>query len=592
MSDALLGDVERPPRRQRSRRRRTRYLVGALAVLAVLVVWGYLAVSQLLEARDRAERGRNALEALAEADPLEGDLERTRERLHRAQEELAGARAALGSGVLVPLRPLPVVGRQLASARALATAAERVVATLTPAVDRVVEGRAAGSQPQERMALLADLESHLSAGQAVLADLDLGPDEALVAPLATARVDAEVQLAELGESVEQALTVVRGMRSFLGRSSYLVAAANPAEMSNAGGMFLSVGGLDTADGELRLDEFLHSHELFPVEAGPVEDPDVAARWGHLIPGNDFRKLNITPRFAGYVGPQSLELWEAVSGARPDGVIVVDATVVQALLDVVGPVEVEGRTYDAESILDYALAGQYEEFGDFDGQTERRELVASIAQAAVNAMGSRSWDPFDLIRALRPTAEGRHLLAYSEDPVEQAMWSAIGVDGNLTGHELMVNLASVGGHKIDPFVSIEVNGRFEAAGDGSTLALDVAVTNATPSGISRFALGAYEAFDVEPGTYIGRLAIFAPGTTRRVEVAPELAFEAYGPDGDLFVAAGRVEIPPGATETFHVKVQLADASPVVVLPSARLPAVTWRVDGETWRDSAPRTIEPS
>lgn len=560
-----------------------------MIVLAGVLVWGYVAVSALLEARERAERGREVLQALADVDPLDADLEQVRDELAVASVELAAARDHLTSPVLTPLRPLPVIGRQLASARALAVTAERVLASITPAVERVVDARAAGSQAGERMALLAALEGDLTRAHEALADPDLGPDEALIAPLADARHEASVQLADLALSIEDALIVVQGLRAFLEDSSYLILAANPAEMANAGGMFLSVGGLDTVDGELDLDEFRHSAELFPVPASLIDDPDVAARWGHLFPANDFRKLGLSPRFAGYAGPQGLEMWEAVTGERPDGAIAVNPVVVQALLEVVGPVEVEGRTYDADTILTYALAGQYEEFEDGVAQDERRELVAAIARAAVNAMGERSWDPLELIRALRPTAEGRHLLAYSEDPLQQALWSTIGVDGQVSGDELMLNLAGLGGHKLDPFIALSVTGRVDAA--TSTLVLDVEITNATPPGISEFADGVPAAFGAEPGTYIGRLAVFTPSTTERVAVVPEQPLEAAGPDGPLFVTAFRVQIPVGETQTFQIEVDLADDAPSVeVMPSSRIPPITWSVDGQSWQDTEARVIQ--
>lgn len=584
---AHVDEVDRA-RPRRPNRRRALVALGVLVVAAVLV-WGYVAVSLLLEARERAERGRDALQSLTDADPLDADLEEVRDDLALASVDVAAARERLASPVLAPLRPLPVIGRQLASARALAVTAELVLTTIAPAVERVVEARAAGSEAGERMELLAALDGDLTRVDEVLGDLDLGPDEALIAPLADARYQASVQLADLALSIGDALTVVQGLRAFLEDSSYLILAANPAEMANAGGMFLSVGGLETVDGELDLDEFRHSSELFPVAAQPIDDPDVAARWGHLFPANDFRKLNLSPRFASYAGPQGLEMWEAVTGERPDGAIAVDPMVVQALLEVVGPVEVEGRPYDADTILSYALAGQYEEFDDGVAQEERRELVAAIARAAVNAMGERSWDPLELIRTLRPTAEGRHLLAYSEDPLQQAMWSTIGVDGEVSGDELMVNLAGLGAHKLDPFVSLSVTGGVDAA--ASRLVLDVEITNATPPGISEFADGVPSAFGAESGTYIGRLAVFTPGTTEGVTVDPGQPLEAAGPDGPLFVTAFRLQIPAGERQTFRFEVDLQDDTPSVeVMPSSRIPPVTWSVDGQTWQDTEARVIQ--
>jgi hypothetical protein len=211
---------------------------------------------------------------------------------------------------------------------------------------------------------------------------------------------------------------------------------------------------------------------------------------------------------------------------------------------------------------------------------------------MEARGERSWDPLEQIRALRPSAEGRRLHAYSEDPAQQAMWSLIGVSGEVSGDELLVNLAAIAGHKLDPFMELDITAEVVDDGGARRLRLDVAIANGTPAEVSDFADGSEAALDgADPGTYAGRLAVFAPSTATEVRFEPQRTFEAYGRDGPLLVAATRVQVQAGSTQHLVFDVALADGlDEVRVLPSGRVPSITWRWGDQTWEDVELRTVE--
>jgi hypothetical protein len=588
---AVSDDDELPT--SRPRRRWVRPVVVAAVLLIGIGAWTALSASLVLDSRRSAEAGRDRLVALSVGDPLELDLDVLAADLRIADAELRRAEGDLASPLLWPVRPLPVLGRQLASARALAGSSRAVVNEAALLVDSVAEGRQRGDDAEDRLDVLASIDEGLSRLGATLDAAELGPDDGLIGPLVQARNEAADRFAELRAEVDRGQVVVGGLRSFLDDSQYLLLGANNAEMETGGGMYLSVGELSIIDGAFDLADFLHSSSTLVAAEVAIVDDGVAQRWGHIRPTTDFRKLNVTPRFERYSGPQAIEMWQALTGRRPSGVLVIDPAVIQAVLGVVGPVEVDGQWYDGTGLLQFALVEQYRQYTQMEDQGDRRDLVGDIANAAVAALGERSWDPLELIRSLRPVAESRRLLAYSEDEAQQAMWRVLGVDGAMDGDEVLVNLANLAGSKIDPFVDLSIDAHHEHGPDGSTLVLDVEIHNGVPPDVEGFALGSLWAVGLEdrPGTYWGRLVVYAPGATRALRVEPQLPLEVLGREGELAVVAGRLEVGPQATERLRVEVELAPGvERITILPAARPRPVRWSFDGETWYDTAPRVIE--
>jgi hypothetical protein len=543
---AVSDDDELPT--SRPRRRWVRPVVVAAVLLIGIGAWTALSASLVLDSRRSAEAGRDRLVALSVGDPLELDLDVLAADLRIADAELRRAEGDLASPLLWPVRPLPVLGRQLASARALAGSSRAVVNEAALLVDSVAEGRQRGDDAEDRLDVLASIDEGLSRLGATLDAAELGPDDGLIGPLVQARNEAADRFAELRAEVDRGQVVVGGLRSFLDDSQYLLLGANNAEMETGGGMYLSVGELSIIDGAFDLADFLHSSSTLVAAEVAIVDDGVAQRWGHIRPTTDFRKLNVTPRFERYSGPQAIEMWQALTGRRPSGVLVIDPAVIQAVLGVVGPVEVDGQWYDGTGLLQFALVEQYRQYTQMEDQGDRRDLVGDIANAAVAA---------------------------------------------LDGDEVLVNLANLAGSKIDPFVDLSIDAHHEHGPDGSTLVLDVEIHNGVPPDVEGFALGSLWAVGLEdrPGTYWGRLVVYAPGATRALRVEPQLPLEVLGREGELAVVAGRLEVGPQATERLRVEVELAPGvERITILPAARPRPVRWSFDGETWYDTAPRVIE--
>lgn len=574
-------------------------------LLLTLVLWllaaGYLAYDAQSHARNAEGALRNVAD-VASGDLADVDFEAVEVELSLGRGELDQARRSITSPVVRALGPFPVIGRQLRSAEALIVTSDDLADTLDPLV---ASARVAQAEPNavDRVAFLEDVSQQLADLRTVVAEADLGPSENLVGPLADARLELAEQLDDLALDAADYETITRGLASFFDDTTYLVLGANNSEMQIGGGMPLSVGRVVVIDGDVDLPGLTPSDDLFPLDETPVLDPDVAANWGLLLPTNDFRKLNYTMRFADYSGPQALDMWEAETGERLDGVMMIDPFVLDAILGVVGSVDVDGEVFDRGGALQYLLREQYAVFDDGDDDAgdlvdERRDRLSLIASAAVDQLTTSSWDPIELLEALRPLARGRHILMYSDRTAEQAAWEQLGVDGSVPTNGTGVVLINNGGAKLDPFMSLRVAAEVvdvETAGaasdtdaePGQIVRYDIEVENRAPAqGLPRYTVGPWRTVGLDaPGTYYGQLAVFVPGYATAAEFDDLVLVSASGPDGPLFLNATRsFTVAPGATERFGFEFELpAEAPTLRLIPSARFPAVPWSWGGQELTD---------
>ena len=564
-------------------------------VVVALAVWLVVVGLMLWWARNDATEGLSLVEE-ARAQSSVGELEQGRavEPLRRAEASFRSASRLLSSPALAPLRVLPVAGRQLRSGRKLTAAAAEVAGV---GVDAVGDARSALSRPHrsgpERIVLLQELARITGQAEARLARVDPGPGRALVGPLASKRQELVDRLDEARRSVNDGHDVLQGLVSMLSGSRYLVLAANNSEMRAGSGMFLSAGQLETANGELSLGEFRTLTDLVvpPAAAPPIQDADLAARWGWLAPNREWRNLATTPRFPASAGLAS-RMWTAVGGGAVDGVLALDPMALQAVVEATGPVSVGGRSIAADSIDDLLLHDQYLGLNPRDGaaQAGRREQLGAIAKSAFEALQQRDWDVSTLATGLAESARGRHILAWSARPSEQQGWVGAKVDGSLDPASLVVSVLNTGGNKLDRFLQVDARLRFEPQDRLTGATLEVALQNVTPDGEPPYIAGPSPGSDVGPGDYSGLLTVNVPGQAGAVTVEGQETFLAAGPDGPTKVVAFPVVVRKGAGQTFTIRFRLPEGhGPLRVEPSARVPAVSWTGPGGRWESGEARLV---
>ena len=108
------------------RRRRRRWLIGA-AVVVLLLAWGAFVGAGVWSAYHHDQRGLDALQSVRQtSDPTTLTASSTEATLHGAAAEFGAAHDDLTGPLMAPVTWLPVLGRQLRSARSLSSAAQQV----------------------------------------------------------------------------------------------------------------------------------------------------------------------------------------------------------------------------------------------------------------------------------------------------------------------------------------------------------------------------------------------------------------------------------------------------------------------------------
>ena len=419
---------------------------------------------------------------------------------------------------------------------------------------------------------------------------DLGPRVGLVGPLADARNQLADQLAEARSTLDDAAAgAAAGLRLLDGPRRYLLVAANNAEMRAGSGMWLTGGVLSTAGGRLDLGDMAPMYETTGGLDGlvPIQDADLAARWGDRHPEGDWRRLMFSPRMPASAA-LGVEMWKAGGQGPVDGVIVVDPVALAAVVRATGPVQVGGRTITADDVVPELLQGQYERFDGNDQTSDRRDALEAVAGAAFQALDAGEWSPTELATELGKAVAGRHLLAYSTDAVEQRGWVAAGAAGELRADSVLVSVLNRGINKLDPYLRTGANFETRPVGDDTEVTVRLSLANQTPEGLPQYVTGPAADATWAAGEYVGLVTINVPGATRDVRVLEGGFDSVAGPDGPTQVVAAELRLRAGQSRQVTVTFRLpGHHGAVAIEPSARVPGIFWQHGGKSWQDSKRR-----
>lgn len=584
--------------------RRTRRRLIRLGVAVIVVVWCALAAVQLLQARRHSQKGLDTLESVQhDFGPAELIRGEGQDRLEAAQAEFDEAASAGDSLLLKPFMVVPYVGRQVRSVAALTDSAARVVGV---GVEAMQESTARLDRPttdgSDRVALIEDLGGVAAHARGQLRDVDLGPDQALLGPLAEAREKFGRQVGRIRRSmidVDDASTGIAKMAQ--GPSRYLVLAANNAEMRAGSGMLLSAGVMTMQDGQFDLGPMTDTGLLLlPPGAVEMEAGDLKDRWGWTDPSQEWRNLAMSPSF-----PASAELaarmWKARTGEDVDGVFAIDPFGLQALMEVSGPVVVDGKPITRDNVVRETLLQQYLDYeGDDEdpaGTEARRERLSDIARAVIDQLDQKGWDVATLIEDLQRAARGRHVLAWSPIPEQKRAWRGAGISGRLRADSLLLAIQNRAGNKLDQFLPVIASIEHRPVRDGSEVIVRVNVRNETPTeGLNRLVQGPYGfGNDFVAGEYRGILSLNMPKVAQNPELTGGGRIVAGGSDGPTRVLATEIRLLRGEQQQYVLRFRLPEGyERLTVEPSARFPAVTWTVigpDSECGDGTDPSPCEP-
>lgn len=603
-------------RRGGDRRRRRRIRIGLIAAGVLVLVWAVLAGVALYGAYGKAKSGAQTIRQVKRdiADPARDPFdEKLRENLATAEAKLSQASRTMQAWWLLPLRVAPVLGRQLRSASAMTAGASDVAD-----VSRRLLGKAAAikagtdlSTGQGRLDALGQVADAANDANRQLDEVDLGPSNALVGPVARQHDEFVQQFDELRDRLGTISAVAAGTQAFLrGPNRYAVFAANNAEMRNGSGMFLSMGTLTTKDGNLSLDKFQPSGDA-PLPRTPLQvDPEYQANWGWADPAQDWRELASSARFD-VTGALAAQMYQSAGLGPVDGVLVLDPVALKAVVGATGPVFIDGRELREGEILDFVFRNQYHEFGVSgiqDGapdrasrraqvqehradQSERREALSQVAASVLGRLTAGNWNILTMGRGLARAASGRHVLAWSSNPEQENAWQAAGVSGAIGRDDLLLGLQNRSGNKLDQFVTVDSDLQIgsDVAPDGTVDAtITVHVGNGAPTDEVPYILGPAPDTGFVAGQYVGVLSVTLPGFASQLTEPDASTFLVVdGPAGANWERGYKVDLKAGESQTYRFGFRLpAGPASMQILPSAREPAVSWTYREDSWDDSKP------
>lgn len=489
----LVADRSRRPRRARVGRRR--FYGIAVGVLAI-GVFIFLAIPTWGLVR-HAQAGRAALEE-AQTRVSEQKFREANDQLHRALEELQEAQRSLR--VLSRVAWLPGFGRQVKATENLLTSgieASGAVLTLSAEADRISqpfqqEGEVslAAITPEEKKEILESLSSMeptiqeaRQKARAAVQSLEPIPSGGLIGPLAHAVQQAREKLPLLERGLEQSLPIVRYLPAMLGYPNprtYLFLLQNTSELRPTGGFIGTYGVVTFKDGEItsfftdntyNLDE--PAKDFLNVQPPPpLQKYLFAERWF-------LRDSNWSPDFP-TSARNALRFYDLEKQAAQglDGVIAVTPAFIASLLKVTGPVSVNGLEFSHENLVEVL---EYQVQVGFYRQgiptSERKEIIGILAETLFERLlttPQSKWD--ELVTTVVDHVKQKHILAYANDPDEEALIQDVGWGGELRdrpGDFLMIVDANLASLKSDPGVKRSIS--ITLVPDGTSLMANVQIT---------------------------------------------------------------------------------------------------------------------
>ncbi|MBC9735291.1 DUF4012 domain-containing protein [Nocardioides marmotae] len=418
---------------------RTRRLGTVLAVAVVTLVavaawvgWTAYRVSGSLSAVvDDAEA--------VQAAVTDADADRARAALTGLQQHSAEAAERTSGLTWRALGALPFVGDD---AQGIALASDVIAGLGAKGVDPLIDvsGDLGSIVPRDArvdLDALERLQGPVAEADTAFTDADTrlaGADpDGYVDRLATSFRDLRDKVREAHRAMSAAATALEVMPAMLGAEGprdFLLVMQNNAEVRATGGLPGAISVVRAEDGAIELVRQVAGNELGRREQPvlpltPVERELFGPNLGRYV-----LDANLTPDW-----PRSSELiaarWAETQPEDPAGVLSIDPVALSYLLEVTGPVQVEGVELRAENAVDQLLHEVYVRLPEPAAQDAFfREAARTIFDRVASGGGA----PQDILRALdRGAREGR-LLVHSFDEAEQRSLAGTGVSGELPSED--------------------------------------------------------------------------------------------------------------------------------------------------------------
>ena len=568
---ATFGIVRRP----RLERKITMITVAALVGVGFLALVGFAVAAA--SARPDLERGdteaRHAISLLSDGkfDEAQASFAKAADLFRRADDDL-------GSLWAQPSRLVPGVAQNRNAVTDLVDGAADsvgVVASVLDRVDfdalRVVDGSIDIEAIRNLAQPLEDLNATIDRLDATLTSVRRNPW--VVGPLVRRLDDLSEDVADQRVRGADALRVVQQAPAMLGADGkrvYFIAFLTPAEARGSAGFMGNYAELTVDHGHLSVTQFGRHSDLNaagdPSTRRITVEPEWVARYdgygiqydSGIATNEVWSNITMSPDWPA-TADVIADLYPQSGGQHVDGVIGLDVFAVAKLLDITGPVDVDGlgEPLTSANAARFLLKDQYL----LPDKDARIDLLEQAARTTVTRLFTTTLpSPPDLAKLFAPLAAQGHFLGWASRPAEEALFvqakmsDALGELGEPgVGDAFTFSFVNASASKIDAYLTGDatyvVTPDFAANTVRATATLTL--TNTAPSsGLPDYVIG--NEVGLPTGTNRTWVSLFTALAPVSMTVDGKEAKFALDPEAGLQAAGKFVDIPSGRTVTIVVQ----------------------------------------
>ncbi len=267
---------------------------------------------------------------------------------------------------------------------------------------------------------------------------------------------------------------------------------NPAESRYLGGFAGSYGVLTADDGKVdftvsgRITDLLGNVDPRTLDISGDRYAEYLQRYGRYEVAKHLQNLTASPDM-----PTDAEitrsLYKQATGQSIDGVVVVDPYGLAGLLQLTGPVDVQGfaAPLTADNAATYLVYQQYLDYGN--DRSERKDRLEAAGRSVFDALTSRDLPgPRSLGKVLGPLVEQKRLLFYPFDPAAVPLFEEMGTTGafrpDLQTDFMSLRTANANPNKIDSMLhrSIDYDVAYDPGNGQVDATATITLENDSPS----------------------------------------------------------------------------------------------------------------